>query len=241
MVGGILNPGISWKETDIMTKKKAIIDDGMNPEIVSGASFDGILEIPIIHKPNELIIPKGIIPFSKRKRIQDDKEAIGFYENDVEFADLLSKPYEYVDELKKHIVISPDCSMYRNAPLAAQITNLYRNRAIGVLLQRHGVYVIPQVRWGNELTYTTRVFYERIAFLGVEQESIVAIGTYGCINGFENKYHFEAGLDAMLQTLLPKIVLVYGAMPEKIFSHYSQKTQFIHYPDWITRKRGGEE
>ncbi len=105
--------------------------------------------------------------------------------------------------------------MYRNAPLAAQITNLYRNRAIGVFLQQHGVYVIPQVRWGNELTYITRVFHERIAFLGVEQESIVAIGTYGCIDGFENKYHFEAGLDAMLQTLLPKIVLVYGAMPEK--------------------------
>ena len=65
---------------------------------------------------------------------------------------------------------------------------------------------------GDELTYTIRVFHERIAFLGVEQEIIVAIGTYGCIDGFENKYHFEAGLDAMLQTLLPKIVLVFTAL-----------------------------
>ena len=223
-----------------MTKKKAIIDDGMNPELVSGASFDGILEIPIIHKPNEQIIPDGITPFSQRRRIQSDKEAIGFYEHDSEFAELLANPQAYVDELKKHIVISPDCSMYRNAPLAAQITNLYRNRAIGVFLQQHGVYVIPQVRWGNEQTYTTRVFHERIAFLGVEQESVVARGTEGCIEGFENKDHWEAGRDAMLQTLLPKIVLVYGAMPEKIFSQYSQKTQFVHYPDWITRKKGGE-
>ena len=79
-----------------MTKKKAIIDDGMNPELVSGASFDGILEIPIIHKPNEQIIPDGITPFSQRRRIQSDKEAIGFYEHDSEFADLLANPQAYV-------------------------------------------------------------------------------------------------------------------------------------------------
>lgn len=224
-----------------MVKKKAIIDDGMNPELVSGTSFDGILEIPIIQKPNELIIPVGITPFSKRSRIQNKKEAIGFNEHDGEFADFLATPYAYVEELKKHIVISPDCSLYRNAPLAAQITNIYRNRAIGVFLQRHGTYVIPQVRWGNEQTYTTRVFHERIAFLGIEQESIVAIGTYGCIDGFENEYHFEAGLDAMLQTLHPKIVLVYGARPEKIFLQYSKYTHFVYYPDWITRMKGGEE
>ena len=224
-----------------MAKNKAIIDDGMNPELVSGATFDGILEIPIIHKPDELIIPKGITPFSQRRRIRNDNEAIGFYEHDGEFAVLLATPQAYVDELRKHIVISPDCSMYRNAPLAAQITNLYRNRAIGAFLQTHGSYVIPQVRWGNELTYTTRVFRERIAFLGVEQESILAIGTYGCIGGFENKYHFEAGLDAMLQTLRPKVVLVYGSMPNKVFAQYSKATRFIHYPDWITRMKGGEE
>ena len=224
-----------------MARRKAIIDDGMNPELVSGASFDGILEIPIIRKPEQIIIPSGITPFSRRGRIQDEKEAIGFYEHDENFADILSSPHKYVDELKQHIVISPDCSLYRNAPLAAQIVNLYRNRAIGFFLQSHGVYVIPQVRWGNELTYTTRVFHERIAFLGVEQDSIVAIGTYGCICGSENKYHFEAGLDAMLQVLKPKIVLVYGAMPDKVFAQYSSLTQFIQYPDWITRMKGGEE
>ena len=224
-----------------MVRRKAIMDDGMNPELVSGASFDGIFEIPIIHKPDQLIIPSGITPFSKRSRIQNQNEAIGFYEHDCEFADLLANPQNYVDELKKHIVISPDCSLYRNAPLAVQIANIYRNHAIGYYLQSKGVYVIPQVRWGNEYTYTTRVCHERVAFLGVEQDSIVAIGTYGCIRGFENKYHFEAGLDVMLQTLRPRVVLVYGAMPKEIFSQYSSATQFVHYPDWITRMKGGEE
>jgi hypothetical protein len=222
-----------------MVKKRAIMDDGMNPEFVAGAIFDGILEIPVIRRPSKLVVPTGITPFSKRHRIKEDSEAIGFYENDSEFADFLANPERYVEELKRHIVISPDCSMYRNAPLAAQIANLYRGRAIGYFLQRHGGYVIPQVRWGNELTYTTKVFYERVAFLGVEQESILAVGTYGCLEGTENKYHFEAGLDAMLQCLVPKIVLVYGRMPNCIFSQYSDTTKFIQFPDWITRMKGG--
>ena len=65
--------------------------------------------------------------------------------------------------------------------------NVYRNRAIGSYYQRRGSFVIPQIRWGNDLTYTTRVLPERVAFLGVEKHSIVAIGTYGCIQSKEDK------------------------------------------------------
>ena len=69
----------------------------------------------------------------------------------------------------KHILISPDCSLYRDAPLAVQITNVYRNRALGSYCQRKGVYVIPLIRWGNSLTYTTKVLPEKVAFLGAEK------------------------------------------------------------------------
>lgn len=41
----------------------------MNSEFVLGAIFDGILEIPVIKKSNEIKIPKGITPFSERNRI----------------------------------------------------------------------------------------------------------------------------------------------------------------------------
>lgn len=40
--------------------RKAVIDDGMNPELVRGADFDGYNGIPIIKKPDEIIIPKCI-------------------------------------------------------------------------------------------------------------------------------------------------------------------------------------
>lgn len=84
---------------------------------------------------------------------------------------------------------------------------------------------------------TTAVLPERFAFLGVDKHSIVAISSYGCIHGKENRRYFQEGLETMLFTLEPEIVLVYGSMPDAIFSAYTKCTQFMHYPDWISSKR----
>lgn len=231
-------------------KRKATIDDGMNPELVKGADFDGYLGIPMIKKPEQFSIPSDIVPFTKRKRTNCSDIAIGFYEMDREFAEVLISPQDYIEEFCKQPLvtpesikplISPDCSLYRDAPLAVQITNVYRNRAIGYYYQSHGAYVIPQVRWGNELTYTTKVLPEKLAFLGAEKHSIVAIGTYGCFKTRDDKYHFEAGLASMMETLEPEIILVYGSMNSKVFGPYRNSAKFIPYTDWITKMHGGDQ
>lgn len=225
-----------------MRRIKANLDDGCNPELVAGATFALPLGIPIIKAPPQIIIPEGITPFSIRHRAPSFNEAIGFYEKDINFAEVLRSPQDYIDYFGRFkALISPDCSLYRDAPLAVQLTNVYRNRAIGSYYQRRGQYVIPQIRWGNEYTYTTKYFPEKIAFLGVEKHSIVAIGTYGCFDGRENKYYFSAGLEAMMETLEPQIVLVYGSMPEKVFGQYMNYAKFVQYPDWTTRMHGGDE
>ena len=222
-----------------MKRRKAIIDDGCNPELVSGAKFDGIFEIPIIEKPKSIIIPKAIIPFTERNRIIDFDVAIGFNEMDVNFSDVLINPEGYTEDFRRfRAMISPDCSLYRDAPLSVQIMNVYRNRSY---YQRRGSFVIPQIRWGNDLTYTTRVLPERIAFLGVEKHSIVAIGTYGCIQSKEDKVHFKAGLEAMLETLEPKVVLVYGPMTKSVFDDYFHLTKFVQYDNWTKKRHGGNE
>ncbi len=224
-----------------MSKNKAIIDDGCNPDLVAGAEFDLPLGIPIIKAPDRIIIPKRIVPFSSRNRAQDFDEAIGFHEMDVNFSDVLRAPEKYINDFGRfEALISPDCSLYRDAPLSVQLTNVYRNRAIGSYYQRRGLYVIPQIRWGNEYTYTKLYFPERIAFLGVQKKSIVAIGTYGCICGKENKYHFTAGLEEMLETLEPEVVLVYGPKPGEVFGQYESYARFIQYNDWTTRAHTGE-
>ena len=223
-------------------KQKAVLDDGCCPELVAGAEFDLPLGIPIIKAPGKIIIPPGITPFSERDRTPSYNEAIGFYEMDVNFAEVLRAPQNYIDDFSRFAaLISPDCSLYRDAPPAVQLTNVYRNRAIGSYYQRHGQYVIPHIRWGNEYTYTAKYFPEKIAFLGAEKRSIVAVGTYGCFKTREDKYYFSAGLDAMMETLEPTVILVYGSMPEKMFGQYMKYARFIQYPDWTTRMHGGDK
>ena len=222
-------------------KRKAIMDDGCNPGLVSGAKFEGIFDIPVIEKPERIDIPSAIVPFSERHKVTDYNTAVGFYEMDVRFAEVLIDPEKYVEDFRRFkAMISPDCSLYRDAPLSVQIINVYRNRAIGSYYQRKGIYVIPQIRWGTEATYTTKILPEAIAFSGVEKHSIVAIGTYGCIQHKEDKYNFNAGLEAMLINLEPQVVLVYGPMPNAVFDDYLHNARFVHFDDWTRIRHGGD-
>ncbi len=222
--------------------KKLIIDDCFRADLVEEAVFDGIAEIPVINKPDRFIIPVGMIPFSCRKRSNRRGDFVVFYEHDLRFTDVINATDNYLDEFRRFAgVVSPDCSLYRDMPLCLQITNVYLNRAVGSHLQKRGLYVVPNIRWGDERTYTTCMLPEKIAFLGVEKHSIVSIGTYGCVQGKENQHHFRNGLIAMLETLEPEVVLVYGSMPEPIFRDLLSLTKFVQYPDWITLKKRGEK
>lgn len=215
--------------------RKCVLDDGCNPELVKGARFEGFLEIPVIKPIGLISIPSRIIPFSLRRRFTGNDAALGFYEFDQLFSDVLIHPKSYVAEFKKYsAVITPDCSVYRDAPLSVQITNVYRNRAIGTYYQRQGINIITNVRWGSRETFTTSVFPEKIAFLGAPHHNMVAIGTYGCVKSKQDKCVFREGLEAMLVTLEPRVVLVYGSMPSTIFKEYSGFTRFVQYDDWIS-------
>lgn len=222
-----------------MKLKKSIVDDGFRADLVKTAEFVGLFEFPSLKPPWEFIIPTNTIPFSLRKQTKNFSEFIVFYEHDIRFADVLNSTDNYLEELKCFPgVISPDCSLYRDMPLVLQIANTYMNRAVAHYLQSQGIYVIPNVRWGDERSYTTCDLPEKFAFVGIPQNSIVSVGTYGCIQGTENKYYFKEGLKAMLEELTPEIVLVYGSMPDEIFGEYKEATRFIQYPDWISKKKG---
>ena len=219
---------------------KIIIDDGFNPEFVETAFFDGVFEIPCLEKPNKIIIPSGMIPFSKRKRSHDHSEFIVFYEHDIHFAEILREPGKFEQEISLFQgLVTLDNSVYVDSPLTVQIANVYRSRAIGYYFQHRGFNVIPNVRWGDERSYTCCVFPEKFAFLGIPKNSIVSIGTYGCCQTAEEKYHLRHGLIAMLDELEPEIVLVYGSMPEKVFGDLIHRTRFINYPDWTSVVKGG--
>ena len=211
-------------------------------ELSNGARFDGVLEIPIIEKPSKIVIPNSLTPFSEREKVSFSNSAVCFYEKDENFMEFLINPASYLENLRKfQAVISPDCSMYRDTPLSLQIINLYYSRLLGSYYQRKGIYIIPNIRWGSEDTYKSLNLPEKVAFSGVAKNSIVSISSYGCIKDQENRYYFEAGLAAMMETLIPKIVLVYGAMPSEIFGQYFNYAQFVQYDNWIKarHKNGG--
>ena len=221
--------------------KKGLIDDGFRADLVETALFEGKLEIPQIEKPDKIIIPQGMVPFSKRMRDAEHKCFVCFYEHDVRFLDCVNAPENFFEELSQFPgIISPDCSLYIDMPLCLQIANVYRNRAIGHYFQHRGMYVIPNIRWGDERTYTTRELPEKAAFLGIPKKSIVSVGTYGCVKSSESKHYFREGLTAMLDELEPEVVLVYGSMPEEVFSGLYGRTRFVNYPNWIALRKGGE-
>ena len=221
-----------------MAKKPNLVDEGFRVSLVEKAFFDGVFEIPHIDAPDKIVIPEGMIPFSVRDRSPNHEDFVCFYENDVNFREILTNTEDYVEDLKRFPgVISPDCSLYIDAPLCVQIADIYLNRAVGYFLNQQGIYVIPNIRWGDERTYTTELFGERVAFQGVDKHSIVSIGTFGQIQSAESKRYFREGLVEMLDELEPEIVLVYGSMNETIFKDLQKRTNFVNYPDWTTRQK----
>ncbi len=222
-------------------QKENLIDEGLRISLVETAFFDGDFEIPHINAPDQIIIPEGMIPFTKREKSPDYSDFVCFYEHDINFREVLTNTEDYVTDLKRLPgVITPDCSVYIDAPFCVQLTNIYLSRAIGFYLKNQGINVIPNIRWGDERTYTTQVFRDKVAFLGVDKHSIVSIGTYGQIKSTESKRYFREGLVSMLEELEPEVVLVYGAMPGSIFHGLDKLTQFVQYPDWISRVKGKE-
>ncbi len=182
--------------------------------LVENADFDGYIELPVIKTSDKL--PEKVVTFSKAmsKSWSDFDCWVVFYEHDKEFERLWNNPKQYLNKLKKFKgVISPDFSLYRNMPLVMQMWNTYRGRALAMWLQNNDVEIIPNVRFGDERTFS-------FCFDGIEDNKAVAIGTHGCIKRKEDKIFFRVGLARMVQRLSPKIIIVYGSAPDNIFKPY---------------------
>ena len=98
-------------------------------------------------------------------------------------------------------------------PLVMQMWNTYRGRALAVWLQNNNVEIIPNVRFGDERSFS-------FCFDGIEEDNTIAVGTHGCIKRKEDKIFFKVGLARMVQRLSPKTIIVYGSAPDNIFKPY---------------------
>lgn len=197
-----------------MNEKKFNNYDVFHSFLVENADYEGTIELPKISTSNYL--PKKVITFSKAMSgsCYDFDCWVMFYEHDRKFERLWRNPKQYLEKLKKFKgIISPDFSLYRNMPLVMQMWNTYRNRALSVWLQNNGIEIIPNVRFGDERTFS-------FCFDGIEKGKTVAIGTLGCIRKKEDKIFFKVGLAYMVNRLSPKNIIVYGGVPDSIFKPY---------------------
>ena len=109
----------------------------------------------------------------------------------------------------------PPCDTgYRNSskemPLAVQIHNAYRSRAISHWLQTQGISLIPVSRWADIRSF-------EFCFDGLPIESTLAVGTHGTSKHRDDKRYFVEGLFTMLSRLRPHTLIVYGTITPELF------------------------
>lgn len=182
--------------------------DVFHAYLVTDATYDGDLEIPIIRPTDQL--PNRLISFSKAMNTDDYDQWVHFYEDDGGFERVWNKPKNYLQRLKRFRgVITPDFSLYRDMPLVMQQWNTYRGKALGHWWQTQGIDVIPNVRTADERSFCFSCY-------GVPHNSVVSVGTHGCLRIRDDRELFKAGLIHIIQELLPSHLVIYGAVPKDI-------------------------
>ena len=138
ILSGLVEIAPNGRAQGDFTLSRIIIDDGFRADLVEEATFAGVLEIPTIFKPDEFIIPVGMVPFSCRNRTDGIGKLLDFYEHDLKFNDVITATDQHLDDFRKFSgIVSPDCSLYRDMPLCLQIANIYMNR-----VEKHSIVSI---------------------------------------------------------------------------------------------------
>jgi len=207
--------------------------DVFNADIVKGARFSIKYEFPIIQKTGYK--PTTAIPFNIARRSKKLDQWLHFYIYDYLFECVWKNPEKYLPLLKKFQgVITPDFSLYRNLPLAMQIWNTYRNRALGYWLQNNGIKTVINVRWSDERSYD-------FAFEGLEKGGTYAVGSTGGIQKKLSRYHFTKGLERMVEILEPATIINYSNYSKDIFENYEKLgINVITIKHWSDTIKGGE-
>lgn len=199
--------------------------DVFKSELVRGARFSPVYEFPLLEPVN--FKPVQAIPFEKSYKAASSKQWVHFYTHDRHFERVWNNPARYLPLFQRFAgVITPDFSLYREMPLAMQIWNTYRNRALAFWLQREGVAIVPNVRWGDERTY-------EFAFEGLPQGGTVAVSTNGTVRNKVNREYFKAGLARMVEALRPATIINYSSTPDEVFGTYrEQGVEIIEIPHY---------
>lgn len=196
------------------------------------AEFDPVMstgkyQIPTLF--SEKYVPSKLIDFNEAIHSKKFDCGVHFYLDDYRFERIWKEPHRYIKILKRFsCVFTPDFSLYTDMPLTMKIWNTYRSRMIGQMMQHAGIHVIPTISWAGPDTY-------EFCFSGVEAKSVVTVSTVGVMRKKETKELFLSGLNAMIKTLRPSTIIMYGRIPQNL----PADCKFINFENtsllWKTR------
>ena len=186
--------------------------DVFNAKIVEGAKYSDTYEFPLIKRTD--FKPAAAIPFNAAKRTRKLDQWLHFYIYDYFFECVWNKPGRYLPLFKKFKgVITPDFSLYRNMPLAMQVWNTYKNRALSYWLQKNGINIVYNVRWGDSRSY-------EFVFEDLAKGGAYAVCSNGCIQNKTDRHCFIKGLEKMVEALQPDTIINYSYYSKDIFERY---------------------
>lgn len=167
---------------------------------------DGKYNMPILEPVDH--IPSRLQGFNYVLNKPNHAACVHFFIDDYQFERVWKRPDFYLEKLAEFdSVLTPDFSLYTDMPLAMQVWNVYRSRLIGQMMQNWGYTVIPTVSWANKSSY-------EFCFDGIPTKSTVAVSTIGIKKSKERIKLWQEGMDAMIDKLRPKRILVYGGKIE---------------------------
>ena len=102
---------------------------------------------------------------------------------------------------------------------------------IGNYLQRQGRNIIPNIRFADDRTFD-------FCFDGLPRNSVLALGSLGCVKNKISRRIFEEGLLETISRLEPEILVLYGPLTKEIeeilnacdvkYIHFDCKTKAVH-------------
>jgi len=170
-------------------------------------NFTGF-KIPVLYPCH--YIPEKLIAFSKMKNEMNKNSFVHFYEIDEKILPFARNRGNYISNINQFQgAIGCDYSMYRNMPIFIQEYQTLLNHELMFYMQKLGISVIPNVRYGDECSYS-------FCFEGIPKNSILSIGTHGCIKTEDDINCHIKGIQETIRKLKPEALIFYGAVHEEI-------------------------
>lgn len=169
--------------------------------------------IPDLLPQSDLYLPDDILPYpwTERGQLIKSPALLHFYVDDYNFEGIWFRTDKSFRKLKRKeivAIIEPDFSVFYDAPFAINLSQFYRMRYIGRLMQEKGLPVIPNII--PEMP--------KLTCCGVPKGQVISVR---CPSGVVTETEFdvfETGFYHCLEKLKPQKIILWGAVSEQLIT-----------------------